>query len=166
MPVHIFSHFARKRTWALIISYQTFPCDKRFQLLFVPTQGGGMEIIMAITKIKNENSVTYLLGNEKVLVADFEQEEKTIIKINGAIKTLVAPCLEEVIKFAMEKNEEFSIDFSEVTYIASAGLRVLLNMQQEIDENDKPDVIIINVQDNVKEVFEQTGFNNILSIEE
>ena len=121
---------------------------------------------MAITKIENGNSSVYSLGDEKVLVATFEKEEKLVLKIEGAIKTLVAPCLDEAIKTAMEKNEDFKIDFSEVTYIASAGLRVLLNMQQDIDENDKPEVIIINVLDNVKEVFEQTGFNNILSIED
>ncbi len=121
---------------------------------------------MAITKIENGNSTVYSLGDEKVLVATFEKEETLILKIEGAIKTLVAPCLDEVIKTAMERNEKFTIDFSNVTYIASAGLRVLLNMQQEIDENDKPEVVIINVPDNVKEVFEQTGFNNILSIED
>jgi len=39
-------------------------------------------------------------------------------------------------------------------------------MQQEIDENEKPEVVIVNVSDSVKEVFEQTGFINILSIAE
>ena len=121
---------------------------------------------MAITKIENENSTIYYLGDEKVLSATFEKEEQLVLKIEGAIKTLAAPCLDEVIQAAMQKNEEFTIDFSEVTYIASAGLRVLLNMQQEIDENDKPEATIINITDNVKEVFEQTGFNNILNIKE
>ena len=105
---------------------------------------------MAITKQNTENSVIYSLGEEKVLVASFEVAEKSILKFEGAIKTLVAPCMDEVIKEAMGKNEEFIIDFSGVTYIASAGLRVLLNMQQEIDENDKPDVIIVNVSETVK----------------
>lgn len=121
---------------------------------------------MAITKNENGNSTVYSLGDEKVLVATLKKEETLILEIKGAIKTLVAPCLDDAIKTAMQKNEEFTINFSEVTYIASAGLRVLLNMQQEIDENDKPEVIITNVPDNVKEVFEQTGFNNILSIED
>lgn len=121
---------------------------------------------MAITKIETGNSTVYSLGNEKVLVATFEKKEKHVLKVEGAVKTLVAPCLEEMIKTAMNLNEEFVMDFSGVTYIASAGLRVLLNMQQEIDENDKPEVLIVNIPNNVKEVFEQTGFNNILSIEE
>lgn len=121
---------------------------------------------MAITKQKNENSVIYSLGGENVLVAIFDTNDKLTLKIEGAIKTIVAPCLDEVIKEAMEKNEEFIIDFSSVTYIASAGLRVLLNMQQDIDENEKPEVTFINVSDVVKEVFEQTGFINILNIQE
>lgn len=121
---------------------------------------------MAITKQKTENTVTYSLGDEKVLVVSVESTDKMILKIQGAIKTLVAPCLDEVIGEAMSENKEFDIDFSEVTYIASAGLRVLLNMQQDIDENEKPEVAITNVSDSVKEVFEQTGFINILNIKE
>ena len=121
---------------------------------------------MAITKQKSENTVTYSLGEEKVLVVVFETNNKKTLKIQGAIKTLVAPCLDEVINEAMSQNEEFDIDFSDVTYIASAGLRVLLNMQQEIDENEKPEVMITNVPDSVKEVFEQTGFINILNIKD
>ena len=121
---------------------------------------------MAISKQKIENAVIYSLGEEKILVASLEKEEKITLKIEGAIKTLVAPCLDEVIKDVMDQDAEFIIDFSGVTYIASAGLRVLLNMQQEIDENEKPEVIITNVPDVVKEVFEQTGFINILNIKD
>ena len=121
---------------------------------------------MAITKQKTENVVTYSLGDEKVLVASIDKSDKMTLKIDGAIKTLVAPCLDEAIKDAMTENSEFFIDFSGVTYIASAGLRVLLNMQQDIDENEKPEVILINVPDAVKEVFEQTGFVNILNIQD
>ena len=119
---------------------------------------------MAITKQKTENTVTYSLGEEKVLVATIEEGEELFLKIEGAIKTLVAPCLDEVIKDIMAENSGFVIDFSGVTYIASAGLRVLLNMQQDIDENEKPEVFIIDLSDSVREVFEQTGFINILSI--
>lgn len=121
---------------------------------------------MAIIKQKSENTVVYSLGEEKVLVSSIEKGEKMTLKIEGAIKTLVAPCLDEVIKEAMAEGVEFIIDFSGITYIASAGLRVLLNMQQEIDENEKPEVTISNVSESVKEVFEQTGFINILTIQE
>ena len=110
---------------------------------------------MAITKQKSENMITYSLGDEKVLVASIDRSDKMTLKIDGAIKTLVAPCLDEVIKDAMTENSEFFIDFSGVTYIASAGLRVLLNMQQDIDENEKDEVKIINVPDSIKEIFER-----------
>ena len=56
------------------------------------------------------------------------------------------------------------MDFSEITYIASAGLRVLLNMQQCIDDGEGPDVKIINVTNLVMEVFESTGFAGLLNI--
>ena len=119
---------------------------------------------MSIIKTEQENKIIYSLGDEELMVASFE--ENSILKIEGAIKTLIAPCLDEAIKMASSKYDTYSIDFSGVSYIASAGLRVLLNMQQDIDENDKPEVLITNVTDAVREVFEQTGFNNILTIEE
>jgi len=121
---------------------------------------------MAIIKQQTGNTYIYSLGEEKVFAAEFTTEDKATVKLEGAIKTLVAPCLDEIIKEAMVKNEEFVIDFSGVTYIASAGLRVLLNMQQDIDENEKPEVTIKNLTETVREVFEQTGFVNILSVEE
>ena len=120
---------------------------------------------MAVTKHEYENGVSYSLGDETVLEAQYESEDgKLVIKIKGAVKTLVAPCFDEIIKQAMERGEQFSIDFSHVTYIASAGLRVLLNMQQDIDDRGEPIVTIINIADAVKEVFEQTGFMNILNV--
>ena len=121
---------------------------------------------MAITKRKDGNTVVYSLGEETVLTASFEKGEENILKIKGAIKTLVAPCFEEVINEATALGEELTMDFSDVTYIASAGLRVLLNMQQKIDDNESSRVFIANIPENVKEVFEQTGFINILSIKD
>lgn len=121
---------------------------------------------MAITMQRADGTIIYSLGNEKVLTATFESNEKIILKIDGAIKTLVAPCFEEVIKEAISLDKDLIIDLSNVTYIASAGLRVLLDMQQEIDENESPDVVLVNIQDPIKEVFEQTGFINILNIQE
>lgn len=119
---------------------------------------------MGFTKHMTETEIIYSFGDEKAFVVSIEKSEKLVFKINGAIKTIVAPCFDEVIKDAMARKEDFILDFSGVTYIASAGLRVLLNMQQEIDENEEPDVAIVNVPESVKEVFEQTGFNNILNI--
>ena len=52
----------------------------------------------AETKQKTENVVTYSLGDEKVLVASIDKSDKMTLKIDGAIKTLVAPCLDEAIK--------------------------------------------------------------------
>jgi len=66
---------------------------------------------MAITKIENEKMVTYSLGDEKVLVATFEGDEKISLKIEGAIKTLVAPCLDEVIKKAMSRERNLLLIF-------------------------------------------------------
>ena len=122
---------------------------------------------MAITRQNDANKVVYSLGNETVLEAVLQEDGgKTVLKIEGAVKTLVAPCLDEVIKETMAQGNEFVIDFSGVSYIASAGLRVLLNMQQEIDENDGPEAVIVNVSESVREVFEQTGFINVLNIED
>ena len=78
---------------------------------------------------------------------------------------MVAPCFAEVIEKCLESCEDFILDFEEVTYIASAGLRVLLNMQQEIDDSESFSVKIINISESVREVLESTGFIDILVIE-
>ena len=85
------------------------------------------------------------------------------IAVEGRLDTMTAPQLETVIKEELDGVDNLVFDFSELKYISSAGLRVLLTAQKVM--NDQGSMKVVNVNDLVSEVFELTGFSDILDIE-
>ena len=85
------------------------------------------------------------------------------IAVNGRIDTVTAPEFESAVKPALEGVTELTIDFKEVNYISSAGLRVLLSVQKKM--MTQGEMKLINVNDTVNDVFEVTGFDEILTYE-
>lgn len=83
-------------------------------------------------------------------------------KIEGRINTLTASELEEAI-FDIDKVKDLVFDFKNLEYISSAGLRILLKVEKTMAH--KGSFKVINVNDAVYEVFEITGFTDILKIE-
>lgn len=81
----------------------------------------------------------------------------------GRLDTTTAPDLEKEIKECIEGVEKLVFDFSSLEYISSAGLRVLLSAQKIM--NKQGEMIVKNASDDVKEIFEVTGFSDILTIE-
>lgn len=104
-----------------------------------------MEMIfsMTITKNKNDNFLT--------------------LKLEGRLDTTTAPQLESELSENLNGVTELTIDFAELSYISSAGLRVLLATQKRM--NKQGSMKLINVNEIVMEVFEITGFVDILTIE-
>ena len=84
------------------------------------------------------------------------------VAITGRLDTTTAPSLEEEIKPALEGVEELNFDFSGLEYISSAGLRVLLSVQKIM--NKQGSMKISNVIPEIMEVFDITGFTDILTI--
>ena len=66
------------------------------------------------------------------------------------------------VKDALDDKNELVLDFAEITYIASIGLRVLLELYQQMSKQGS--IKIINVQEQVMNVLKMTGFNKFLSI--
>lgn len=89
-----------------------------------------------------------------------KNEDKLIISLEGRLDTTTSPKLESEYRKLDEKN--IVLDLKKLNYISSAGLRVLLTMQKEM--NKKGSLEIINVCDDVLDIFEVTGFNDILNI--
>ncbi len=89
-----------------------------------------------------------------------KNEDKLIISLEGRLDTTTSPNLESEYKKLDETN--IVLDLKKLNYISSAGLRVLLTMQKEM--NKKGTLEIINVCDDVLDIFEVTGFNDILNI--
>lgn len=85
------------------------------------------------------------------------------IKLEGRLDTTTAPRLEAELKGNIGGVTELVFDFTELEYISSAGLRVILSAQKVM--NRQGSMVIKNVNENVMEVFEVTGFVDILTIE-
>ena len=89
--------------------------------------------------------------------------EKLTVAVAGRLDTTTAPELDEALKSSIEGIKELTIDFSELEYISSAGLRVLLSAQKIM--NTQGSMVVKGSSEVVLEVFEVTGFSDILTIE-
>lgn len=98
---------------------------------------------MNINKVRNDNELT--------------------LEVSGRLDTMTAPELETVIMESLEGVVSLVLDFNGLEYISSAGLRILLAAQKIM--NKQGSMKVRNVIDDIKEVFEMTGFSDILTIE-
>ena len=89
---------------------------------------------------------------------------KLAIALSGRLDTTTAPQLEEALVSALDGVTDLVFDFGQIEYISSAGLRILLNTQKKISAAGGS-MKLVGVNDVVREVFEVTGFINILTIE-
>ncbi len=88
------------------------------------------------------------------------------IKVEGELRNEVAHDFEDEIMAAFSVCENVVIDFGKTTYIASIAMRALLSAQQIIDENENSCLTIKNLSETVRDAFEDSGFIDILNIEE
>ena len=98
---------------------------------------------MTITKRQNESSLEILLS--------------------GRLDTLAAPELDEELARSLDGVKDLTLDMSAVEYISSAGLRVLLSAQKRM--NRQGSMTVTNVGENIMEIFDVTGFSDILNIQ-
>lgn len=92
-----------------------------------------------------------------------KNNETLILEIEGRLDTTTAPNLEKTINAQTDDIKDLVLDMEKMEYISSAGLRVLLATQKKM--NKIGTLKLINVCDAVMEVFEMTGFADILVIE-
>ena len=85
------------------------------------------------------------------------------VTIVGRLDTTTAPDLEASLKESFEGVTKLILDFAELEYLSSAGLRVLLAVQKVM--NKQGEMVIRNVNETINEIFEVTGFIDILTIE-
>jgi len=86
-----------------------------------------------------------------------------VICLTGRLDTTTAPQLESEIKENISGIETLIFDFSALDYLSSAGLRVLLTAQKTM--NKQGEMVVRNVNETIAEIFEVTGFCDILTIE-
>lgn len=87
--------------------------------------------------------------------------DEKIVAVEGRIDTVTAPDLEAKLNEIYDSTKKLELDFTGVEYISSAGLRVLLGAQKVM--NKIGSMAVSNVNSSVMEVFEITGFSDILS---
>ncbi len=85
------------------------------------------------------------------------------ISVSGRVDTVTAPELESFINENTNGVTELILDLKDMSYTSSAGLRVLLKAQKLM--NQQGSMKVTNVQSDVMEIFEMTGFSDILTIE-
>lgn len=92
-----------------------------------------------------------------------KQDDKTLtISIEGRLDTSTAPELDEELKASLEGVEKLVMDFTDMEYISSAGLRVLLSAQKAM--NAQGEMVVTGANETVMEIFDITGFTDILTI--
>lgn len=86
-----------------------------------------------------------------------------MITLTGRLDTATAPQLEAELKENLEGISDLSMDFAGLDYLSSAGLRVILQAQKVM--NRQGNMVIRNVNETIMEIFDVTGFTDILTIE-
>ena len=90
-------------------------------------------------------------------------KDETIIELAGRLDTITAPALDASINECLEYTKNLVLDLKNLEYISSAGLRVLLSAQKKMQKIGS--MKVKNVCEEVMEIFEITGFADILVIE-
>ena len=88
---------------------------------------------------------------------------KALFSLEGRLDTVTSPELEGELKETLEGADSLTLDFEKLEYISSAGLRVLLSAQKIM--NRRGEMKIVGVNDTIKDIFDVTGFSEILTIE-
>ena len=88
---------------------------------------------------------------------------QTVLQLTGRLDTLSAPALDKTIEENLHEIKSLVLDFKCLEYISSAGLRVLLSAQKKLQKIAT--MKLINVCEEILNVFEMTGFADILTIE-
>ena len=92
-----------------------------------------------------------------------QENGKLALSLEGRLDTTTAPKLQDVLIPAFDESKEVTLDFSQLVYVSSAGLRVLL-MGQKTAKANGASMTITGVSGEIMEVFDMTGFSGILDI--
>lgn len=90
-------------------------------------------------------------------------DKELTIALEGRLDTVTSPVLESELQNSLDGIEKLIMDMKNLQYISSAGLRVLLTAQKAM--NKQGCMVVKNASDDIKEIFDVTGFSDILMIE-
>jgi anti-sigma B factor antagonist len=97
-------------------------------------------------------------------IIENQKEDVSIFKLNGRLDSNTSPALEKKLVAAIENGtRNMVIDFENLDYISSAGLRIILKTTKDLKRSDG-NIVLCAMQDYVREVFEIAGFDTFLPI--
>lgn len=99
----------------------------------------------------------------KMTIQTIKNEDALTVSVTGRLDTTTSPELDEELKKSLDGIRDLTMDLEGLEYISSAGLRILLSTQKTM--NQQGTMKLINVSSMVMDVFEVTGFADILTIE-
>lgn len=92
-----------------------------------------------------------------------EADQVLTFKFKGRLDSVTSPILEAEVENVHKEIQKLVLDFEELAYVSSAGLRIILALQKLM--NQQGSMVITHVNETIMEVFEVTGFSDILNIE-
>ena len=96
-------------------------------------------------------------------IQNIKQGTALTLALEGRLDTMTAPELEKELLASLEGVTALTIDMAKLEYVSSAGLRVLLSAQKQMSKQG--DMKVVHVNETIREIFEVTGFSDILTIE-
>jgi len=104
------------------------------------------------------------MENELINVVENQKGDITVLKIKGKLDSLLAPSLEKkIFTYLNEGHTKLILDFSDITYINSAGLRMLLSIKKQI-RSFQGALIVCSLRSEVLEMLKICGFDHVLEI--
>lgn len=118
---------------------------------------------MGIFNKNNKDTSSSSVGNSHLKISVTKNGVEYTFLLEGRLDTITSPELDSKINEVIGDAKKLILDFSELEYISSAGLRVLLGALQTME--GKGEMVIRNLTAPVHEVFELTGFSRLFNIE-
>ena len=111
-----------------------------------------------------ENGLQFQILSSNLQIQKKVDGKKLDVKLIGKLDIPNTPAFESILQ-DLDNVQELTLDFKDVSYISSASLRVLISMQKVMIQHDGS-MKLINVPDDIMDVFDITGFSDILTIEQ
>ena len=93
----------------------------------------------------------------------YVDNNQTVFQLNGRLNAATAPTLEAELKLELESSKKIKLDFKNLVYVSSAGLRILM-VAEKISKKTGVEFIITNVSPEIMKIFEMTMISSYLKI--
>lgn len=155
--VRLVVHVPDKGMWQLIVGLRRWQEMKK-------CAGRTSSLLLALVKKSVKINIIILKKERTVMeIKKTKNGNELIFAIQGRLDTTTAPQFEAELKQNMDGVETLILDLVDLEYLSSAGLRVLLTAQKIM--NKQGEMIVRNANETISEIFEVTGFSDILTIE-